>query len=416
QDSIDAVVNSKAYQDSLQDRYNKVTLLELVWDGVGFRNNEHKSHLYLGSIPELIGFSPVGGFRIGPYVSYNRRFPDGQMINTSANLNVGLTNGDVQGSVNGWFRYNPFILGDVSFGASREFESINQYDAYLNQLRPSNYILRNAYHFGHRIELFNGFFVRNEVRLQQRKPITGLRTSSFLDDIVEDEEEVLEFEPYETFITTNVISYTPGAKYMREPDRKIRLGSKWPTFSILHQKGWNGPLGSDVDYDYLGFHVEQNLLLGTLGNSRYEFKAGKFFNTQDLRFIDYKRFRESDPLLLSDPLNSFQSLDTSIATTEPFLEFHHIHHFNGAIVNNIPFLKKTRIRTVAGGGVLYLPGEKYRYQEVFAGIERVFKLGARRRLRVGAYGVLADASDGAPTTSFKISFDVIDLWKRDWSF
>ncbi|MEO0732868.1 MAG: DUF5686 and carboxypeptidase regulatory-like domain-containing protein, partial [Bacteroidota bacterium] len=303
QDSIDAVVNSKAYQDSLQDRYNKVTLLELVWDGVGFRNNERKSHLYLGSIPELIGFSPVGGFRLGPYVSYNRRYADGKMVNTWGTVNVGLTNGDVQGSVNAWFRYNPFFQGDVSFGASREFESINQYDAYLNQLRPSNYILRNAYHFAHRIEVLNGLFLWNEVKYQQRKPITGLNTSSFLDDLVEDEEDVLEFEPYETFITTNSLSFTPGQKYMREPDRKIRLASKWPTFTLLHQKGWNGPLGSDVDFDYLGFHVEQNLILGTLGNSKYEFKAGKFFNTRDLRFIDYKRFRESDPLLLSDPLN-----------------------------------------------------------------------------------------------------------------
>ncbi|MEM6772990.1 MAG: DUF5686 family protein, partial [Bacteroidota bacterium] len=41
-DILEAITSSKAYQDSLQDLYNKVTLLELVWDGVGFRNNEKK--------------------------------------------------------------------------------------------------------------------------------------------------------------------------------------------------------------------------------------------------------------------------------------------------------------------------------------------------------------------------------------
>ncbi|MEM1359936.1 MAG: DUF5686 family protein, partial [Bacteroidota bacterium] len=62
-DSLEAIINSKAYQDSIQERYNKVTLLELAWEGVGLRNNEHKSHLYLGSLGDLIDFSVVGGFR-----------------------------------------------------------------------------------------------------------------------------------------------------------------------------------------------------------------------------------------------------------------------------------------------------------------------------------------------------------------
>jgi hypothetical protein len=69
------------------------------------------------------------------------------------------------------------------------------------------------------------------------------------------------------------------------------------------------------------------------------------------------------------------------------------------LVNNIPLLKKTRIKTIAGAGFLYLPTEKYRYQEVFVGLERVFKIGARRRLRLGGYAVLGDANDGKASAS-----------------
>ncbi|WP_273447117.1 DUF5686 and carboxypeptidase regulatory-like domain-containing protein [Neolewinella agarilytica] len=415
-DSLKAITSSKEYQDSIQDRYNKITLMEIAWDGVGFRNNEQKSHLYVGSLPELIDFSVVGGWRLGPYASYNRRYPNGQMINTSGGLNYGLKNGDLNGHFSTWFRYDPFRLGDLSASGGRSYESINQFDAYLNQLRPSNYILKDAGRVRHSIELVNGLTVYNEVELSARKPITGLETSSFLDGLVDDEEEVQEFEPYEAFITTTAISYTPGLKYMREPDRKIRLGSKWPTFSVLHRKGWSGPLGSDIDFDFVRFSIEQQIIFGALGTTNYEFRTGKFINTKDLRFIDIKRFRQSDPILMSDPRQTFQALDTSLNTSNLFLEFHHIHHFNGALVNNIPLLKKTRIKAVAGGGFLYLPDEKFRYQEVFAGIERVFKIGARRRLRVGTYAVLADANNAKPTTAFKISFDLIDLWKKDWSF
>jgi hypothetical protein len=175
-------------------------------------------------------------------------------------------------------------------------------------------------------------------------------------------------------------------------------------------------LSSDIDFDYLEGEIEQELRLGVIGNSNYNFKVGKFINTKDLRFIDLKRFRESDPFLLSDPTQTFNVLDTSLTTSNLFFEFHHIHHFNGALINNIPLLKKTRIKTIAGAGFLWLPEDNFRYQEIFVGLERVFKIGARRRLRIGTYAVLGDGTAGKADSSFKISFDIIDLWKRDWSF
>ena len=415
-DSIKAVVESDAYQDSLQERYNKITPLELVWDGVGFRNNKKKSHLYVGSIPELIGFSVVGGWEVNPYVSYNRRYENGKRLNVSGSIGYGFLNQNVTGNFSAWHRYDPFKLADFSISGGRSFESIFPNDAFLNQLRASNYVLKEAVRGGHHIELFNGFFLNVRAEYSRFKPITGFKTSELFTGLVEDEETPRQFAAYEALITNTSVSYTPGLKYMREPDRKVRLGSRWPTFTLLHRRGWKGPLSSDVSFDYLQASVTQNLRFGILGNSNYSLKAGRFVNTEDLRFIDIKRFRESDPILLSDPTTTFNALDTSLTTTNPFLEFHHIHHFNGALINNIPLLKKTRLKTIAGVGALWMPAEKFRYQEVFVGIERVFKLGARRRLRVGTYAVLGDDNNGRANTQFKISFDVIDLWKRDWSF
>ena len=416
QDSVDAVRNSAAYQDSLQALYNRVRPLEILWDGVGFRNNRKKSHLYFGPLPSLINFSVVGGWRVGPYVSYNRRYPNGQYLRTDGSFSYGFLNKDLTGNYSISYLYDPFTLSNISADVERDFESIFPNDAYLNQLRASNFILRNRQRVRHQIEVFNGAFLRNGVEYTRRRSIAGLNTSSFLDDLVDDVEVPLEFEPYEAFITTTSLSYTPGLKYMREPDRKIRLGSRYPTFTFLYRRGWDGPLGSDIDFDYVEGKVDQNLRFGVLGNSNYELKVGKFVNTSDLRIVDIKRFRQADPILLSDPSQTFNALDTSLNTTNLFVEFHHIHHFNGALINNVPLLKKTRIKTLAGAGFLYLPTEQYRYQEVFVGLERVFKIGARRRLRLGTYAVLGDDTNGRATTSFKVSFDVLDLWKRDWDF
>lgn len=415
-DSIQAVHNSPEYRDSIEGLYNRINLLEIAWDGVGFQDWRDKSHVYIGSLASMIDFSPVGGWRVGPYVSRFKRYPNGQIWSNSGKLHYGIRNGDLQGDFSSWFRYDPFRIGDISMSGGRSFESINQYDAYLNLLRPSNYILRDALRVRHQIEIANGLRISSEAEWSERSPITGYDVGSILDDVVTDEDELLDFDQYQAFITTNRLSYTPRQRYMREPNRKIILGSKWPTFSLMHKRGWDKAMGSDIRFDYVEAAIEQEVVLGPFGNTHYRAQLGQFVNTDDLRFVDWKQFRESDPIWYSNPLHSFQMLDTSLATTELHLELHFIHHFNGAIINNIPLLKKTRIKTVAGGGFLWLQEGNYRYQELFAGIERVFKLGPRRRLRVGVFGVVADANDRNLGQSFKVSLDLIDVWKRDWSF
>lgn len=203
---------------------------------------------------------------------------------------------------------------------------------------------------------------------------------------------------------------------MTELNRKLVLGSKFPTFKFTHRKGWKGVFGSDVDFDLEEFSIAQDLILGFFGNSKFNIRAGKYLNTKSLEIVDLKRFRQSDPILHSDPLNSFQSLDTAFATTNLFIEANHIHHFNGALVNNIPFIKKTKVRIVAGAGALYIFVKNFHHEEIFAGLERVFRLGARRRLRVGLYGVLVKSSYSKKDTASRVSFDINNTWKRNWSF
>ena len=203
---------------------------------------------------------------------------------------------------------------------------------------------------------------------------------------------------------------------MREPNRKVVLGSKYPTLRFTHRKGWNEIFGSDINFDYIDFGVDHTIQFGTLGNSRYTVTLGKFVNTKDLRYVDFKRFRQSDPYLYSDPMYSFQLLDTALNATDWFFEAHYMHHFNGAMINNLPFIKKLKLRTVAGAGMMWIRESGYRHEEIFGGVERVFKVGARRRLKIGFYGVLGQSNNDPPRADWKVSFDIIDTWKRNWSY
>ena len=98
------------------------------------------------------------------------------------------------------------------------------------------------------------------------------------------------------------------------------------------------------------------------------------------------------------------------------VEAHYIHHFNGALINNIPLIKKLRIQAVAGGGILWLQDGNLRHEELFAGIERTFKLGARRRLRLAVYGTIANSNFKAPSSGIGFHFDILDTWSRNWNF
>ena len=187
-------------------------------------------------------------------------------------------------------------------------------------------------------------------------------------------------------------------------------------FYTDYTHGWNGLFSSDVDYDLIEFGVKQSLPLGTFGYSKYNVKAGTFLNSSELYEMDMKRIRQSDPILFTEPLISFQFLDTSLVTTNWFLEGHYIHHFNGALINNIPLVKKLKIRTVAGASALWVQDSDYRHEELLAGVERVFKLGARRKLKLGVYGIVANSNRTPTTTGIKFAIDIIDSWKKDWSF
>jgi hypothetical protein len=421
-DSMSAILNSDEYKDSVTAAYNKITFLDILWDGVGFRNNDKQTSWYIGPLPSLINYDVVGGFRASPFVFHSKRWKEtGKRMNMSGNVSYGIKNKDVQGNLRSWFLYNPHKLASVRFGVGRNYRSINRYDAFLNQLSISNYILNEEIYGSHRFEIVNGLYLSTGFSFNNRRSIADIDASSGLANWIEgltnnEGAEPIAFEPYKALITDIRISYTPFQKYMTQPKNKVILGSDYPTITLQHRKGWAGAFESSVDFDYVEVSLRHDLVLGQFGNSKYSAKVGTFVSDDELKFIDLKRFRQSDPFLYSDPLNSFQALDTSIATSKPFFEFHYIHHFNGALVNNIPLIKKTNVRFVVGGGLMYIQENNLRHEEVFAGIERVFKLGARRRMRIGLYGVLANSNYASPNTEYKISFDIIDTWKKDWSF
>ncbi len=183
------------------------------------------------------------------------------------------------------------------------------------------------------------------------------------------------FPRHQAVILEADIQFKPGQRYIEFPDRKLAIGSKYPTLALSYIKGINGVLGSDVDYDKWKFSVWDNVNLKLRGLFKYRFDIGGFFNSKKVFIQDYQHFNGNQTFFASEYLNSFELAPYyANSTIASFYAVGHIeHHFNGLLTNKIPLLKSLNWNLVAGSNAFYV-NRSNNYVEVFGGLENIFKV------------------------------------------
>lgn len=419
QDSLKAIYTSEKYLDSVQTEYNRITFLKVAWQGVGYMNREKKTRWYFSSLVDFVEIAGVGAPRAGPYVGYYKRFENQQFISTWLNSSIGLLNGDVRGNTGIYHLYNPKKLAQYYAYYSHGLGSVNWNSAYLDYLQLGNYFSTDNFTGRHTIEIINGLRLMTELSVQYRYPMQELKRVNipFINNIV-DKGEPYQFDPYTSTRGKVALSFTPFQKYVSEPYRKVVLGSVWPTFTVRYTKGIKNLFSSDVDFDKIEFGIWQELSIGTMGKTNIHGTAGSFLNQNNIEFVDKQFFRRSDTTifryLMSPPTSTFQNLKEAYVTENWYAKVHAIHHFNGAIINKVPFMKKTRIKSLAGAGLLYIPEyNNFFYHEFYVGIERNFKF-ARNIIRPSIFLVYSDSNQQKSNLRVKFLLDILD--PRDMKF
>ena len=420
-DSIYRARHTKTYLDSLDRVTNKLTWKKWFWKGQDLNNHEKEEHWSFPPLPGLYQPLQFGGTRAMAQVSYSKRYPSRKGLWINPNISYGFRNHDINGDLSVRYLYNPFNRGMLKVSAGRQFQLIYQGDAWINQIKRSNVYLENGFGIAHEVELVNGLFLYTDLDFAFRRSVSDYKTNTQVDSVFGDwdllrNNQAVAFEPYNATYGKVRLAYTPRQRYIREPREKIILGSAWPTFYTSWRKGIPGPLNSQVNFDYLEFGVEQELKLGLVGISKYSIRSGSFFNTKDLRLVDYKFQRRGDPWLFMNPEEAFQSLDSTFPVFKRFYQGHYIHEFNGALINKIPLLKELQLREVVGGGFLIAPERSLRYAEAFAGIERVFKwpFNPLTKFKLGVYVVGSAANKFNNPVQFKIGVTTWDRKNNKW--
>ena len=189
------------------------------------------------------------------------------------------------------------------------------------------------------------------------------------------EKMTTQFTQHQAFIISVDISIKPGQKYIQYPNRKMSLGSNYPTFNFNYTKGVEHFLGSDVNFDKWAISVNDDKNFKLAGLLKYKLGVGGFLNSNRVFIQDYQHFNGNRTLRASEYVNSFQLAPYyANSTISSFYTYGHLeHHFNGLLTNKIPLFKRLNWNLVAGGNAFYVNG-KNNYVEIFAGLENILKV------------------------------------------
>ena len=229
----------------------------------------------------------------------------------------------------------------------------------------------------------NGLKVSFKMAYEDRLPIYNTSTYTFdkkdssriTENLPVCKNVTLPFERHQAALLDVTMSFKPGQRFIEFPNRKVAIGSKYPTFLIQYTKGVQGLLGSDVNFDKWKLEVFDDMQLKLLGAMKYRFTVGGFLQTNRVYFQDYVHFNSNSTRAISSYLNGFQLMNSYINSNAAALSYegHVEHHLNGLLTNKIPYFKKLNWHLVTGGNG-YLISNKDYYTEYFIGLENILKI------------------------------------------
>jgi len=167
----------------------------------------------------------------------------------------------------------------------------------------------------------------------------------------------------------------PWQKYRIRNGNKYRADRSTPTFTLDYKKGFSKVFGSDVDYDLLEIGVRQGIRLGVRGLLDMNLKAGQFFNTKSIYFMDYKHFMGNQtPFMTTDPVGSFRLLDYyTYSTRDKYFSANVHYHFRKFLLTRIPKVRMLGVSENFFVNYLATPSSK-NYTELGYGLNGILRL------------------------------------------
>ena len=393
-DSIGIIKETRVYKDSVDKKRNKFRLLNLLWRGYTFRNTYRKLTVAFDALPTTAQYNTLEGLVLEFSPTLRKGFGEDNRKNftISPTIRYGFVNQRLQIKMEGSYYFNPKKWQYFSFSGGQYVEQIGRQVA-IKPFANTVYTLFTEQNFlkmyektyfnigyGHRI--IKGFRLNGSLEWNNRKPMENKANYKIYDVTNRDftantptntETNETAFVNHKAAVLGLILTINFGQKYAVYPEYTYTVESKYPTIRLNYRKGlaW---AGSTVNYDFLFLMLNDSWNLGLVGESEWEVEAGKFLNTKQMQFIDYRHFLGNQTLFGRQDIRQYHLLDYySYSTKNQYLKAHYEHHFNGFFLNGIPLIRKLKWQEVVSANFLYTPAVG-QYWELGVGIEHIFKL------------------------------------------
>jgi hypothetical protein len=393
-DSLEALKQDPAFLDSLDRRQNRITPVGFVLNGQFLQRRSRKLSYTYDPLLKSFGFNTVEGWYMRLGASFTRDVEGRKAFTVTPVLRYGFGNGHLNPYLSVSYRFGHTYVNQLTVSGGRrvfQFNNANPISAFQNTFQT----LFNGYNY---LKIYEsrfwginytkgagaGFTFDAGLQFQARSPLENTDTSTFwgksnnrenLTPNYPTEISSENIPRHEALVATISVQYRPGTRYIELPDRTVNIGSKYPLFTLAYARGLRNLFGSDVEYDRWRFTIEDNVNLKLAGELRYKFEIGGFISISQVELPDYQHFNGNRVLAASPYLNSFQLAPYyDRSNKDDFFAIAHIeHHFNGALTNKIPLIRRANLRLVAGTNTFFTRSDKY-YAEFFFGIDNIFKI------------------------------------------
>ncbi|GGB74697.1 membrane protein [Flavobacterium suaedae] len=417
-DSIQTLHSSKAYLDSIDKKNNKFRVFDVL-KGYTYRNSYKNTRYTYDGLISLSGisFNTVQGWNFKTGLSFNKYNEEtGKYTSIRTDFNYGIAEDRlrVTGSfIHRFNRENNALLYLTGGSKAEQYNEAEPITRWLNMFRSlvyeNNYMKLYGNTFAkaqYQQNIFTGLFMAGNIEYTRRKALTN-NTDYVLfkgkDDYtsnnpLDPESDAPAFETHNLMKARAYATIRFGEKYINRPDGKIPIRSEdYPSFKFMYEKGFAGS-EHRYNYDFLAGSMTYKTDLGNKGNFGFKLSGGKFFNAEDISFVDYKHFNGNQTNIIAgqNRLNSFNILPYyTHSTNDKYMEIHADHDFKGYIMNKIPLLNLLQFNLTLGYHQAATPQFKP-YQEFSVGFSNV-GIGKFRLLRIDyvrSYQGSAFAGDG----------------------
>ncbi len=392
-DSLEKVRESPAYLDSLDKIRNKFSLANLLLTGKTFSKRKAKTSFTIEPLINTLNFNAVEGGVINLSPQWRKQYDGRKSLSIIPELRYGFANKHFNPSLSVNYTFGKKYIQSFSISGGKKVFQFNNaapisefINSYYTLMREQNFMKiyeADFFRLNYNAGIGNGLNFSGAIQFQNRKSLENLADIAFWKDFPNQsfspnhpaELGTAPMQNHQAFLLSAGISWLPGAKYIEYPDRKVNIGSGYPTFTFTVTKAFAGILGADANYTKWRVNISDDLDLKLAGELKYSFTAGGFLQKDKVFEPDQIHFLGNQVLFAGPFTRSFQLAPYyRFSNTASLYGTGHIeYHLNGLLTNKIPGFKKLNWFLVTGANSLLQEQGNY-YVEYFVGLENIFKV------------------------------------------